>query len=456
MKMKNTTWTLGLASLLILTSCNEFLEFEPGDVILAEDAIQTTDDLQRLLTSTYDVLGNLYGGRVQVINELRGPNFGQPDNSLDFTAVYNRETNFFTPISGGLYTDFYYAIYRCNVVLESFGLVNDLSPELEARIGAESRFVRAFAHWGLVKIYAKPYGYTADNSHLGIPLRESASQQPIPRSNVADVYASIVADLEYASEQLPSENGAYATKWSALAALAEVHFLMGNYNAAEQYATQVIDSGMFTLDTDLDRFETDEINPETIFGIVSMPFDFRSGAFRDNLRSDNNPSPQLAFSEDFAFFMSLSGGGDGRSDWYTPGTRALCNRFNGKEYFNIPVLHMTALKLIRAEALAETGNDLETAISDINDIRNRAFGEGNNPLAPGASAAEIIEAARDEYRKETACEGRWTEQLLRRGVNGENIVIREGSWDCPGMSLQFPNSETTAAGFVLNEEGGCL
>lgn len=261
--------------------------------------------------------------------------------------------------------------------------------------------------------------------------------------------------MEFAAENLPEENGAYATKWAALAALAEIHFLMGNAEQAANYASQVIDSGSFSLDPDLDRFETDEINPETIFGIVSMPFDFRSSAFRDNLRSDNNPTPQLAFSEDFAFFMNLSGGGDARSDWYTPGTRALCNRFNGKEYFNVPVLHLTALKLIRAEALAASGGDLALAIQDINDIRDRAFGPGNNTFE-AATAEEVALAARDEYRKETICEGRWTEQLLRRGAAGEDISIRDGAWDCPGMSLQFPNSETTAAGFELNDEGGCL
>lgn len=455
MNIQTATWTLGLVGLLALTSCDSFLEFEPGDVILAEDAIKTPEDLQRLVTSTYDVMGNLYGGRVQIVNELRGPNFGKPDNSLDYTAVYNRETNFFTPVSGGLYSDFYYAIYRCNVVLESFDLVGDLAESEELRLTAESRFVRAFGHWGLVKIYAKPYGYTPDNSHLGVPLRTSASQEPIPRATVGDVYASIVQDMEFAAENLPEENGAYATKWAALAALAEIHFLMGNAEQAANYASQVIDSGAFSLDPDLDRFETDEINPETIFGIVSMPFDFRSSAFRDNLRSDNNPTPQLAFSEDFAFFMNLSGGGDARSDWYTPGTRALCNRFNGKEYFNVPVLHLTALKLIRAEALAASGGDLALAIQDINDIRDRAFGPGNNTFE-ATTAEEVVLAARDEYRKETICEGRWTEQLLRRGAAGEDISIRDGAWDCPGMSLQFPNSETTAAGFELNDEGGCL
>ena len=92
MNLKSFLLFAGLAA--GLTSCDHLLEFEPGDVILAEDAIQDAEDLQRLLVSNYDVVANLYGGRVQIVNELRGPNVGVPDNSLDFTAVYNRETTF--------------------------------------------------------------------------------------------------------------------------------------------------------------------------------------------------------------------------------------------------------------------------------------------------------------------------------------------------------------------------
>ena len=98
---------LGLA--LATTGCDKQLEFEPGDVILAEDAINTADDLQRMLNSNYDVLANLLNGRQQSIAELLTNNMARPYSSLDYTAVWNRETNFFTPTTGGLYTDFYYA-----------------------------------------------------------------------------------------------------------------------------------------------------------------------------------------------------------------------------------------------------------------------------------------------------------------------------------------------------------
>ncbi len=454
MNIKTTLLLMALG--LGLGSCDGLLEFEPGDVILAEDAIQNADDLQRLLVSNYDVLANLYGGRVQIVNELRGPNFGAPDNSLDFTAVYNRETTFFTGINGGIYTDFYYAIYRSNVVIDNFNIVDNLDEGDRIRLEAEARFIRALCHWGAVKMYAKPYGYTPNNDHAGVPLRIAPSQDPLPRATVGEVYEQVLVDLAFAADNLPAENGPYATRLAAEAYLAQVHFLMSDFEEAANYAASVINSGAYTLDEDLDRYETDIINPETIFGIISQPNDFRSSWYRDNLRSDNTANPQLAFSDDFAFFMSLSGAADGRSAWYTPGSRALINRFNEKEYFNVPLAHLTLMHLIRAECLGELNQNLTTAVADLNTIRARAYGIGNNELMGDATAAEVIQAAREEYRKETVCEGMWVEQLLRRGAAGESITIRGASWDCPGMSLQFSNSETTVQGFELNEEGGCL
>ncbi|PCJ81490.1 MAG: hypothetical protein COA49_05195 [Bacteroidetes bacterium] len=453
------------AASFLFTSCDKLLVFEPGEVILAEDAINTTDDLQRLLVSTYDVLGNLYDGRVQIINELRGDNLAEPDNNNDYKAVYNRETTFFTGINGGVYTDFYYAIYRSNVVLESFNLVENISTEDKLRISAEARFVRAICHLGAVKIFAQPYGFTPDNSHSGIPLRLAPSQEPLPRATVGEVYAAIIDDLLFAAQNLPSSNGPYATSDAANGYLAHIYFLMQDWSTTVNYCDAIISSGRYTLDTDLNRFVYGIMNSETIFGInsymdgISIPnstfIDFRCESFRDNYRSDNNPTPQLTFSSDFVNWWNGlgEGSGDQRGDWFTVGERNFCNRFNGLDVFNIPLVHLTGIMLIRAEALAELNTDLSSAIDDINTIRNRA---GASLLNESANASLVRDAARIDYRKETLCEGTWVEQLQRRGTMGEDITIRGGAWDCPGMALQFSNTENTVAGFELNPEGGCL
>ena len=59
-----------MACIMTLTQCR-WLEVDPDQYILAEDALKTPEDLQALLVSCYDVLANLYDGDVQLINELR-------------------------------------------------------------------------------------------------------------------------------------------------------------------------------------------------------------------------------------------------------------------------------------------------------------------------------------------------------------------------------------------------
>lgn len=443
-----------LAAMFLFTGCDKMLEFEPGDVILAEDALNTPEDLQLLLNSNYDVIGNLYDGRVQNLAELLTDNLALPETNLDYQAVHNRQTNFFTSTPGGVYTDFFRAVYRSNVVLESFDLIDGLSDDERIRIEAEARFIRAIAHFQVVRLWAQPYGYTPNNTHLGIPIRDAANQDPLPRSTVQEVYDFIEQDLIFAYNNLPDNNDVYATRYSAAGFLSYMYFLQGEFQNSVNYANEAM-SGPFELDPTLNRFKQDQQNSETVFGIVGNLNDIRSEAFRDNYRSDNNPSPTLTFSESFANLLGQNPSDD-RNEWLTvSGTTYLVNRFNNMEYFNVPVIYLTQLKLIRAEALAELGTDLPTAIDDVNDIRERAFGPGVNTLPETATAEDIIDAARIEYRKESVCEGTYIDQLKRRGTMGEDIQVRGAPWDCPGMALQFPNGETSAAGFILNPEGGC-
>ncbi|MBI1268178.1 MAG: RagB/SusD family nutrient uptake outer membrane protein [Cryomorphaceae bacterium] len=453
--MKINHLIISLTAVVTMTSCDKLLEFEPGDVVIAADALQTADDAQRMLNSNYDVLGNLYDGRVQNVGELLTENLAIPENNNDFVSVWNRETNFFTSFTNGVYTDFYRAVYRGNALLDNFDLIEDLSSSEKTRMEAEVRFIRALCHFQVVKLWAQPYNYTADNSHLGIPIRRVASQEPLPRSTVKEVYDFIIEDLEFARANLPLSNGVYANKHAASALLAQVYFQMSDYTTSVSYANEVIGSNAFTLDTDLDRYEQDAINSETIFGIVSNILDIRSEGFRDNYRSDNNANPTLTFSGSVVTTMQQTPS-DARNDWFSSdGAFHKVTRFNNKEYYNIPVIHLTGLLMIRAEALGHLNQDLDIAIDDINSIRDRAFGEGLFDVDPSASGADVVEFARLELWKETLCEGTWIDQLKRRGTQGEAITVRNAPWDCPGMALQFPNGETSAAGFILNEEGGC-
>ena len=288
--LKQSYTCLLLASLLGLASCTEWLDTAPEDLILADDAIQTEEDMQALLVSCYDVLANIYDGDVQLINELRGDNTAEPRSNLDLQAIYARETIRWTSYVGGMNREFYYPVLRANALLDAFSFVEGISADTEQRMRAEARFIRAFCFWGAVKIWAQPYGYTSDNSHLGIPIPDRLSDEVFPRATVAEVYAQIEEDLQFAIDNLPVSNGNYATQDAAKALLAQVKFLQMDFDAAAGLATEVLNTGTYELEVPDSaeaiihlRLPNDMVSPETIFGIVSNPSisDSRNDRFRD-------------------------------------------------------------------------------------------------------------------------------------------------------------------------------
>lgn len=460
-----------LSSLFMMQGC-KWLEIDPEQYILAEDALETPEDMQALLVSCYDVLANLYDGDVQLINELRGDNVAQPASNNGFRAIYDRSTIRWTSYVGGVNRDFYYPILRVNSLLESFDLIENLTTEDQTRIEAEAKFIRAFCFWGAVKMFAQPFGYTPDNSHLGIPLPIATREEPYPRATVAETYAQIERDLNEALSGLPEENGIYATKDAAKALLASIHFLKMEYVQAANLATEVIETGQYQLEVQEEdslflrlRLPKGYIGSETIFGTYSFieNNDNRADEFAQWWLPTS--SPELTLSQEFhTWFSQLvaveSGSSqDRRAQWYeynAEDNKVLLKRFAEHTNFNVPLLHLTQMMLIRAEALAESGGDLNQAVADINAIRNRAGIVAESYLLDDfASPEQIIQAARTEYRKETLGMGMWVEQLQRRGAQGEDITIRDAPWDCPGMALQFSASEGNVAGFVFNETSGC-
>jgi tetratricopeptide (TPR) repeat protein len=457
------TFIIISGSLILSSACEKMLETDlQGSDLTEAEALQSKQDVLDLLQSCYDVTANVYNGRIQYLNELLGDNLSDPTINEDLSEVYNHNTLFFNGTIGGIFQDPYITIFRANRVLEVIEDFNFSATEKE-EIAAQARFLRALSHWEMLKLFCQPSGFTENNSHAGLIYKISTEEQITARESVASNYASIIADFEAALPHLVPSSNYYASQDAVNAYLSKIYFQKGDYALAVQYADAVINSGRYSLGTSIDRFELDTVNvSEAIFTTTSNSTlrDFRSTGFTDNYRSDlDGADPLFKANKDFYDVYAADTSDKRIKDFFElvgedANAIVLIKKFN-QEFFDIPVFHITDLKLLRAEALALSGGDLSIAIQDINDVKRRAYGSSANDLGSGAGTTEVKEAARYERRIEMFGEGDRMQQLKRRGaIGGELIEVRNNPWDCNGMIIQFPISEQTSA-FDLNPTGGC-
>lgn len=455
--MKKSIFYTLVFSVALSFGC-EKLEFKPKSELLTEEAIQSPEDLDRVLNSCYDVMANTINGRSQYYAELLSDNLARPLNNQDFIEVYNHNMLFFNGSIGSFYGEFYTTIFRVNSLLANYNQVDGVDDALVAKLENEGKFLRALCHFEVGRLFAQPYNYTTDNSHAGIALVTELVRNPIARSNVEETYTQIEQDLLDVENLLPddNDNGVYATKYAAKALLARLYFMQQRYSEAVEKCDEIISSGKFSINSDVNR-NTTAVSSEAIFYIESTNGNNRSGGFRDQFSSKAD-NPQLTISlEAFQIFTDTL---DARKSWLLPeaigeeAQQIKINKFDA-DFFQIPYLNLTEILLTRAEALTYLEQRKDDAVGDVNQIIERAYGAGVNTVSSSLSFQGLQTRIQLERRKEFLGEGDRIFQIKRLGAEGsQQIDVRGDSWDCNGMILQFPISERSDV-FELNPTGGC-
>ncbi len=466
-----------LSSLIMFSSCEEWLDIKPEseETVLEEVALQTGDDLQGLLNAAYQTLSGCYGGAFQRYSDLMADEVHPLEPTSDKRLnVYKRyTTGYFTAFEP--YNESYISILRANLVIENIDNVTGLDEADKTQMIAEAKFIRALSHFAVLRLFAQPYGYSADNSHLGIGLKTSSVVEIIPRSTVADVYAQLISDLTDAEAGLPttSANNAYATSWAAKALLAQVYFQMHDYDNAFTKANDVIENGGFVFDDYVEQrfvleettfdYGTEQVvaspSTEGIFKLVSNSGTSNAGGGFGVYRCDDDNVPSIRINTTFYTQNAQTIGADKRTQaWYEVFNAGLDNEYVGLkkynlDYFDVPVLFLTEQLFIRAEsAVLKTTADLTTAVADVNAIRTRSYGGESYNISGGATADVILNTIRFEKSLELIGEGYRVHDLKRRGSGNESdLTIRGVAWDYPGLALQFPINEINEL-FLPNEE----
>ena len=202
-----------LVALAAFTACQDFLVEAPVMSQSNELVLSTYEGLDKAVAGAYAPLASTswYGADFVLINELKTSNgkkwIGSNWDSGRCNDLYN--LNYNPNNTSALWGTAYYVISAVNNVLDN--LEGKENPDVTAQdlnnLKAECLFLRAFSHFDLVRTYAQPYCYTADASHLGVPVilqPQQPSDMPV-RETVAKVYEHILADLTDAESLIASD-----------------------------------------------------------------------------------------------------------------------------------------------------------------------------------------------------------------------------------------------------------
>lgn len=365
--------------------------------------------------------------------------YGAANDNTSF--IFNNTMIATTPMAAQLWNESYQQIYCANAVVYGCENSTGLSSSDKNQFIGEALFVRALVHFYLVNLYGDvPYITTTDYEVNRLVSRMSASE----------VYDRIITDLQEAISLLPegyvAPDRVRPNRSTASALLARVFLYNGNWAAASNEASAVLNNGEYVWETDINkvflkdctatiwqlspRLEGNNTDEGSVFVFQSGPPPFvglREELYSSFLNDDLRKSQWIA---------SVT---DGTSTWYHA-NKYKQNTNTGSSLEYSIIFRMAEMYLIRAEARARQG-ELSTAKEDLNKVRNLA-GLSNTSAN---SEAEIIAAVMEERRFELFTEhGHRFFDLKRTGALNTILPVVKLGWNTTDVHWPIPETELLA------------
>ncbi len=426
--MKFKIKALLIVAVFGLASCGEeFLELEPQQSLSISSAITDLNSLSAAVVGVYNLLGadeNTYRWDLTLIPDLRSDNVYVSSKNAGRFLGFDEFRN--TDQSGRAYGQW---IEGYQIIVNASNIINRASeaeilsseqPIADHRIG-EVHALRALAYWNLVRHFARPY--TVNNgAELGVPISNEGTTGEFvnpPRSTVGEVYDQIISDFNTALGLLSLEEEGRFSREGVQAFLAKVYLYQENWSQAEALATEVINSGRYSLYPDGDAWLASwgaNIGSEDIFTYINLPVDNGGVNSVGGIYDQDGYGDILASQDLYDIYaetdarravMRIGDRQDGERDAVIPEGK-YPNGETGFDYYKI--LRLADVYLIRAEARAEQGDE-DGARADLDAVASRVDPEY---VASTATGQALIDAILDERRKELAFEGDRVFDLTRR------------------------------------------
>ena len=421
----------------------------PSTSISDLSAFNTKERIEGQVRAIYASIKNagMYGGRYQIFNDIRGGDFmNDRTNVVTGFDVWN-----YTPSNSSTnsvlnhWSRAYYVFNLANVFLDGMAAKGTtvVGDPLSKNFQGEARLLRALSYYSLLQLYARPYG-DGNGSKPGVPLRLKGNtgqdDYALARSTVGQVYTQILADLDYAEQNLPLTyasailNTTRAHRNTAIALKTRVYLSMQKYAEVITEANKIVSaSAPFTATTGvLHALQADITNVfkspyTTTESILSMPFASNEAPGTQNqLGYYYGPS---SFNGGNGEYSLLSTGIISNVGWKpTDKRRSLIITSGGKSYLSkyaaaspftdyAPVIRYAEVLLNLAEARVRSTNTVDAkAIELLNAVRSRSDATTVFTALDFPNAAALADAILIERRIELLGEGLAGADLTRLGL----------------------------------------
>lgn len=412
------------------SSCKKLIAINPpSNTITTDQVFSDSADANGAILGIYTSMINtnnplfasgaitLYGG--MSADELTEFFRGLDDDQIYTNSVISNNSSTFS----NLWKKAYGIIYQTNAALYGIESSNGIKQSIKDQYIGEAKFIRALSYFYLVNLFGDvPYITVTNysNSSLSARVSKEVINQYII-SDLKDAQANLAADYSISNGERIRAN-----KWAATALLARAYLYNGAWDSAEAQATAIINN--YSL------FELDSLNgvflKNSKEAILQWGLNAASSARGNETPEGYSIIPSRAttypyYYLDTQLLNSFEPGDLRKVAWVNS------SKYLGKTYFYpykykigraqysttsteyYMVLRLAEQYLIRAEARAKQGSNLEGAISDLNKIRERA---GLTDLPLSLTQPEVLSAVVQERRIELFAEWghRWLD-LKRTG-----------------------------------------
>lgn len=401
---------------MVFTSCN-FLDVEPVGKVIPKPAFE----FRAMLTTVYAKKIPRYK-RFLVVrgDELQLPSEYSWSYSTYFDLGIWNDQNPNPETLSYPYEDFYNAIFYSNHIITEKDRIEPDGSEPVEQIVAEAYALRAFLHFELVNIFAKPY--TPENlSAKAIPLSTVIDiEQEYPRATLQEVYALIESDLANAealmvrNEQEAPYNYRFS-KEALLAFKARIALYKGEWNRAYEIATQLIKM----------RPQLENLNDAASV----LPYNYKSkeAILALTTFTDMDIQDDMPLTNELVALYNKEN--DKRFSKYFKERYGSYKVSKGSNAEEKSTFRTAETYLIAAEAAANLGNDAAAKELILALTVNRLtpeFFATESVRVNGLSHEELIVEIQNERRRELAVEGhRWFD--LRRTTRPEIVKTSGGT-----------------------------